>query len=103
VRVSGLDDELAIPVAVGFFAIRSEEIGPARAHVPRHVLHDESDAVGFRIEDGKDLLLLDLTQSLVSQPLQLSQLKDTVVYKVLLDHLESRSGIVPTPIRAASG
>src|SRR5689334_1483706 len=33
--------ELAVALAVRFFSVRREEIGPSRSHVAGHVLHDD--------------------------------------------------------------
>ena len=63
--ILGVQDELAVSVPIRFLSIRAEKISPTRSHVASHVLHDYRDAVRFRIENGEDLLVLDLTNSLV--------------------------------------
>ena len=57
----GLQDELAIAVSVGFFAVGGEEIGPAGAEISGEVFDDEGDGIhvgggfaeeGFVVEGG---------------------------------------------------
>ena len=53
-----LDHELQVTIPVRLFAIRGQEVGPAREHIPRDVLHDDSNAVGFGIENNEVLIIL---------------------------------------------
>jgi hypothetical protein len=49
--------EFGVAVAVGLFAVGGEEVGPARAHVARHVLYDDGDGIGFAVERGEKLFV----------------------------------------------
>src|SRR5262249_27095980 len=40
------DDELRIPVSVGFLTIGSEKVSPARGEVARHMFDNGSDTIG---------------------------------------------------------
>ena len=42
--------ELGVAVPARLLAVRGEEVGPARQHVPAQVLHDDGDAVRFRVQ-----------------------------------------------------
>ena len=44
--------EFAVAIAVGLLAVGGEEVGPARAHVAGHVLHDGRNGIAFVIERG---------------------------------------------------
>ncbi len=49
-----------IPFAPGFFAVFSEEIGPAAQHIAMQVLDDNGDAVGGSIGLVKKVLFFQL-------------------------------------------
>ena len=65
----GRVDELAVAVAIRLFAVGGEEVGPARAHVARHVLHDDGDGIGFGVEGHIKLLIRDLRHRTLRQAL----------------------------------
>ena len=49
--------EFGVAIAIGFFAVGGEKVAPARAHVADHVLDDDGDGVGFRIERGEKIFV----------------------------------------------
>src|SRR5579864_128506 len=62
-RRPGLDFELPVAVPVRFFSIGGEKIGPARTHIPRHVLNENRDAIGLWVNQTKNILIAGLYQS----------------------------------------
>ena len=52
--------EFPVAMPIRFLAVGGEEVGPTRAHVPRHVLDDGGDRVHLRVEHGDQLLVGDL-------------------------------------------
>ena len=60
--------ELAVAIAIRFLAVGFGKAGPARAHVPRHMLHDLRDRVHLRIERGSQVGVGDLRDCSLAQP-----------------------------------
>src|SRR5579884_1223274 len=56
-------------MAVRLFAVGGQEIGPARTHVAGHMLHDDCDAVVFRVELAKQFAIRDLGKRLLGHAL----------------------------------
>jgi hypothetical protein len=84
-RIRSAAFELAVAIAIGLLAVGRQKIGPSRAHIARHVLDDEGDAVGVGIQQREELWVFDLRHRLVGLRLQLSQLEDAIVKEVLFD------------------
>ena len=59
-RVQPTEFEFGIAVAVWFLAICGEKVSPARAHVARHVLHDDGDGVRFSVNGPEQFFIADL-------------------------------------------
>src|SRR5205085_12329105 len=70
-------------MSVGLLAISRQKIRPARAHVARHVLHDEGDAVRLGVNRAEELLVVQLLNRPVGEPLQSAELPDDVFEVVL--------------------
>ena len=45
--------EFAVAIAVGFFAVSGEEVGPAGEHVAGHVFDDDGDRIGLVVEASR--------------------------------------------------
>jgi hypothetical protein len=70
-----LQFELRVAMAVRLFAVRGEEVAPARAHVARHVFHDDGDAVGFLVRRVEEIAvrIRQLRQRIFRQLLVLAE------------------------------
>lgn len=80
--------ELGIAVAAGLFAVGMEEVGPPRAHVARHVLDEDRQAVGLGVEGREEVLVAHLGQGPVAEILERAELIDNVC------QVERRRGFV---------
>src|SRR5713226_8260268 len=49
-----------VAVAFGLFAVGRQKVGPARDHIPGHVLYVNGDAVRFFIECAEEVFVADL-------------------------------------------
>src|SRR3954469_23361801 len=87
VRGTGFEFSVAIPIRL--LPVAGQKIGPPRSHVARHVLHDHREAVCLGVQDGKEMLVRGLRQSLVGLTFQLAQLPKRIVEIMLLDQDKS--------------
>src|SRR5208337_1723364 len=72
-------DKFPVAIAVGLLAVAGQEIGEARAHVARQVLHDDCDTVGFRIGRRKELFIAELRDGAVCKALVTTQAAEDFV------------------------
>ncbi len=68
-------------VAIEFrlLAVGGQKVGPARDHVPGHVLHVDGDAVRFFIERLEEIFVADLGEGAFSEFLVIAKSFDRVV------------------------
>src|SRR6266700_2405690 len=59
--------EFRVAIAVRLLSVSRQKIRPARAHVSRHVLHDDDDGIRLRIERGKEPLVWALLDRALSE------------------------------------
>lgn len=65
--------KFGVAVAIRFLTIGSQEIGPAGTHVAGHVLYDDGDGVGLRVEGGKEVVIGALLDGAIAEPLVITQ------------------------------
>ena len=85
--VFALDKEFGVASAVGLLAVARQEVGPARAHVAGHVLHDEGDAVRLRVYRAEEFFVADLRGGLVRELLEAAELRRDVFDVVLCERV----------------
>src|SRR5437588_9705847 len=74
-------------MSVGLLAVGRQKIRPARAHVARQVFHDEGDAVLLGVNRAEELLVVQLLNGPVGEPLQSAELRDDVLQVVLCERV----------------
>jgi hypothetical protein len=65
--------EFAVAVPAGLFPVRGQKVGEARSQVSSDVLHDDGDAVGARVDERVEVLVRDLGERAVAEPLVLPE------------------------------
>src|SRR5881275_3187614 len=85
--VFAFHEEFRVAVSVGLLAVGRQKIRPARAHVAREVLHDEGDAVRLGVNRAEELLVVQLLNGPVGEPLQSAELRDDVLQVVLCERV----------------
>src|SRR5262249_43082047 len=58
-------EEFTIAIARWLFAVRGQEIGPARKQIACYVLHDDGDAVRIRIQRNMQFFIRQLSDGFV--------------------------------------
>src|SRR5207248_5754716 len=64
---TGINLELLVAMAVGFFSVAGQKICPAGAHVSRHMFYKHCDAVRFGIDQAKNIFIAGLGEGLFSK------------------------------------
>src|SRR6266571_1208086 len=59
--------EFRVAIAVRLLSVSRQKVRPARAHVSRHVLHDDGNRIRLRIERGKEPLVRALLDRALSE------------------------------------
>ena len=71
-----LNHKLHIAIAIGLLAVGRQKVGPTRKHVAGHVLHDDGNAVCLFIKRDEELVVFELSNSLVRELLVSAQTRD---------------------------
>jgi hypothetical protein len=69
----GRSIKFGIAVAIRFFAVRGEKIGPAGTHVAGHVLDDDGDGIGFGVQGGEEMGVGALFDGAIAKPFVITE------------------------------
>jgi hypothetical protein len=71
--------KFVIPVAIRFFAVAREKIGPSRAQISREVLDDQGDRIDLRTRPVKERRIVELIEGVFGKVLVPVELDHHVV------------------------